>query len=346
MPAPGRWRINARSMEASAVRLLCVVVPCFDEEQALEHTYAELKRVLLGLSDYRHLIYFVDDGSRDGTLLRLEELAERDRTVRVLSLSRNFGHQVAITAGLDHVDRRADAVLVMDADLENPPALVPALLSELERGHDVVLGVRKGERAVGLFERLASRAFYRLFNLLSDVPIEPGAPEFFVLSRRAREALARMPEQRRFLRGMVAWIGFARSRVYYEPPARVRGRSKYTLARMVRFAADAIFGFSFAPVRLMLGLGLALVLAGASLGLGALWALPWRSQLGPFAALSGLVVALGGVQLACLGVLGGYVARSFEASRGRPLYVLKQAPEEGDARLLEVHPRNARSARN
>jgi len=332
-------------MEASLLRLLCVVVPCFDEEQAIGHTYEELKRVLGGLSDYRHLIYFVDDGSRDGTLARLEALAQRDRCVRVLALSRNFGHQVAITAGLDHVPARTDAVVVMDADLENPPALIPQLLAELERGHDVVLGVRGAERSVGLSKRLASRAFYWLFNQLSDVPIEPGAPEFFLLSRRAREALARMPEQRRFLRGMVAWLGFSRSLVLYDPPARVRGHSKYTVSRMVRFAADAIFSFSFAPVRLMVALGLALACIGLGVLLAALCCLPWSDSLGAFAALGGLITAIGGVQLSALGVLGGYVARSFEASRGRPLYFVKQAPEDGDARVLEVHPRSARSAR-
>ncbi|MET0339981.1 MAG: glycosyltransferase family 2 protein [Polyangiales bacterium] len=331
-------------MESSA-RLLCVVVPCFDEELAVEHTYEELKRVLAQVTGWRHQLYFVDDGSRDGTLDALNRLAQHDRAVRVLSLSRNFGHQVAITAGLDHVDRRADAVLVMDADLENPPALIPALLAELERGHDVVLGVRSGARAVGLWKRVASRAFYGLFNKLSDVPIAVDAPEFFVLSRRAREALARMPEPHRFMRGMVAWIGFSRATVPYLPPARVRGRSKYTFARMLRFASDAIYGFSFAPVRLIVALGALLLVASVALGIAALAALPWRDVLGPGLFVASAVLLVGGLQLSALGVLGGYVARSFEASRGRPLYVLKQAPDDpAEARLLEVTARSARSA--
>jgi len=341
-------------VEGSSARLLCVVVPCFEEEQAVEHTYVELKRELSLLADYRTLIYFVDDGSTDNTLAVLNDLAQRDRSVRVLSLSRNFGHQVAITAGLDHVDRRADAVLVMDADLENPPALIPLLLAELERGHDVAMGVRRGERAVGLWKRLASRAFYWLFNRLAEVPIEPGAPEFFVLSRRAREALARLPEQRRFLRGMVAWIGFSRAHVPYDPPARVQGHSKYTFQRMLRFAGDALFAFSSLPVRLIVLLGLLSMLLGAAVLAAALLALPWSSSLGPVGALAGVGIGFAGLQLAATGVIGSYVARSFEASRGRPLYLLKQAPDEhAEARLLEVHSidahaaaRNARSARN
>jgi glycosyltransferase involved in cell wall biosynthesis len=341
-------------VEGSATRLLCVVVPCFEEEQAVEHTYVELKRELSQLRDYRHLLYFVDDGSTDRTLVVLNELARRDRAVRVLSLSRNFGHQAAITAGLDHVDRRADAVLVMDADLENPPALIPLLLAELERGHDIAMGVRRGERAVGLWKRLASRAFYWLFNRLCEVPIEPGAPEFFVLSRRAREALSRMPEQRRFLRGMVAWIGFSRAHVPYDSPARVRGTSKYTFARMLRFASDALFAFSSVPIRLIVLLGVLTLLLGGSVLGAALLALPWHGSLGPVAALAGVGIAFAGLQLVATGVVGSYVARSFEASRGRPLYLLKQAPDEhGEARLLEVHsldahalpaPRNARTA--
>ncbi len=331
-------------MEASAVRLLCVVVPCFDEEHAIEHTYFELKRVLNGLAEYRHLIYFVDDGSGDGTLDKLNELARHDRALRVLSLSRNFGHQVAITAGLEHADRRADAVLVMDADLENPPSAIPRLLAELERGQDVVMGVRAHERRVGLWKRLASRGFYWLFNRLSDIPIEPGAPEFFVLSRQAREAFLRLPEQRRFVRGMLAWIGFARAHVPYVPAARVRGRSKYTFGRMLRFAADALFAFSFAPVRIVACAAVALGLLGVGLLGGALCALPWSSLLGPVCALGGLALGIGALQLAATALLGGYVARSFEASRGRPLYLLKQAPEEpAEARVLEVHARGSRS---
>jgi dolichol-phosphate mannosyltransferase len=330
-------------MEGTAARLLCVVVPCFDEEQVVEHTYAELKRELARMPDYRALIYFVDDGSRDQTLPRLNELARQDRCVRVLSLSRNFGHQAAITAGLDHADWRADVVLVMDADLENPPALIPQLVAELERGHDIAMGVRAQSARVGLSKRLASRAFYWLFNRVSEVPIEPGAPEFFALSRRAREALARMPEQRRFLRGMVAWIGFSRAYVPYRPPARVRGRSKYTFARMWQFAADALFGFSSFPVRAIVALGALCTLVGGALLLGCLMA-GSAALLGP---ILGAMMALAGLQLAALGVIGSYVARSFEASRGRPLYLLKQAPDEhGEPRLIEVNSIGRTAARN
>jgi dolichol-phosphate mannosyltransferase len=325
-------------MEPSRTRLLCIVVPCFNEAEVLPHTYLELKRVLATLSGYRHLLYFVDDGSRDATLPWLNQLAQRDETVRVLSLSRNFGHQVAITCGLDYADRRADAVLVMDADLENPPALIPSMLAELERGCDVVQGVRETGRQVGFLRRLGSQVFYWLFNALSDVPITPGAPDFFLLSPRAREALGRMAEQRRFLRAMVAWLGFPSARVPYVPPARVHGRSKYTLTRMVRLAEDALFAFSSAPARLFVTLGLLLSLVGASLAaFGLSQALAWSAPL-----IVGLAGAVFGLQLAALGMVAGYVVRAIEESRGRPLYLLKQAPDEREARLVEVSAASAR----
>jgi polyisoprenyl-phosphate glycosyltransferase len=321
-------------------RLLCIVIPCFDEAEVIEHTHAELKRVLGGLAGYRHLIYFVDDGSRDATLLKLNQLARRDDTVRVLSLSRNFGHQVAITCGLDHAERRADALLVMDADLENPPALIPRMLGELEAGHDVVMGVRETGRQVGLLRRLGSRAFYWLFNQLSDVPITPDAPDFFLLSPRAREALAKLGEQRRFLRAMVAWLGFPIRHLPFVPPARAHGRSKYTLPRMLRLSEDALFAFSSAPPRILLRLGAVSLLLGLSLlSYGGVQHVS-AAQRGLLPLLCGLLLSLSGLHIGALGVIAGYVVRAFEESRGRPLYLLKQAPEASEGRVVEVLARS------
>jgi dolichol-phosphate mannosyltransferase len=333
-------------MDAPRVRLLCIVVPCFDEAEVLGHTYTELKRVLTGLAGYRHLIYFVDDGSRDATLLELNRLARRDESVRVLSLSRNFGHQVAIIAGLEHAERRADAVLVMDADLENPPALIPDMLAQLERGHDVVLGVRERGRQVGALRRLGSRAFYWLFNRLSDVPITPGAPDFFLLSPRAREGLERMVEQRPFLRGMVAWLGFAAARVPYVPPARAKGRSKYTLSRMLRLAEDALFAFSSGPARLLLRAGVLFTALGLPLLTFAAWTALQSAPSLP-ALIAGMMLAVSGLQLAALGVVAGYLVRALEQARGRPLYLLKQLPDEqrsAEARLVEMVARGPQDA--
>jgi dolichol-phosphate mannosyltransferase len=331
-------------MDASGTRLLCIIVPCFDEEQVVESFHAELKRALELVPRWRHLIYFVDDGSRDTTLLHLRALERRDECTRVLSLSRNFGHQIAITAGLDHADRRADAVLVMDADLENPPALIPKLIEQWERGHDVVMGVRETGRVVGWWRRGLSRAFYAVFNRVSDVSIAAGAPDFFLLSRRAREALARMGDQRRLLRAMVAWIGFSRAYVPYVPPARLAGRSKYTLTRMLRLASDAFFAFSSAPLMLIGGLGITTFLVGALLLVRALLAADGTGM----SWLPGLLCMLSGMQLAAVGLVGGYVGRIFEHSQGRPLYIVSEAPEEtnSEPKVLEVAARVSRRARS
>lgn len=320
-------------MEAPGTRLLCVIVPCLDEEQVVDAIHAELKQVLATLPRWRHVIYFVDDGSRDGTLQRLRALSKRDEATKIVSLSRNFGHQIAITAGLDHADRRADAVLVMDADLENPPALIPQLLAQLELGHDVVMGVRETGRVVGWWKRALSRGFYALFNRLSDVPIEPGAPDFFLLSRRAREALAKMGDQRRFLRAMVAWIGFSRTHVPYVPPARHAGQSKYTLRRMLSLASDAFLGFSSAPLRLVSALGGLVLLAGL-LGLTFAVSLP---AAGNALLLASVASLLTGLQLVSLGIVGAYVARIFEKTQARPLYIVREMPEDAtEPKLVEV----------
>jgi len=331
-------------MDPQIVRSVSIVVPCFDEEQVIAHAYRSLCTVLAALPELRAQICLVDDGSRDGTLGELTRIALADPRVRVVALSRNFGHQAAITAGLDHADRRADAVFVMDADLETPPELLPRMLETLAQGFDVVMGVRERERSVGTLRRLGSRWFYATFNLLSDVPITPGAPDFYLLSARAREALARMPERNRFLRGMVTWLGFPRANVPYRPGQRPSGRSKYTLRRMVRLGSDALFSFSSAPVKLTLlggvvsagvaGVGLACLVARALLGLGVpSWAL-----------ISGLVGFACGLQLLAIGALGSYVVRNLEESRGRPLYLVRHVldargvSETGphDVRLVEL----------
>ncbi|MFM2416908.1 MAG: hypothetical protein RL385_1631 [Pseudomonadota bacterium] len=322
-------------MDQPGVRSVSIVVPCFDEEMAIERTYAVLCHVASQLPGLQLQLCLVDDGSRDGTLAVLRRLADHDARVCVVALSRNFGHQAAITAGIDHADRRADAVLVMDADLETPPELLPRMLVELSRGFDVVLGVRACERSVGMLRRLGSRWFYAAFNLISDVPITAGAPDFYLLSARAREALTRMPERSRFLRGMVAWLGFSRAYVTYAPGHRAAGASKYTLRRMVRLASDALFGFSSAPIKLTLLAGCAAVLVGGGLLAASAVQLMFAAFSMPL-FVAGLVAFASGLQLLAIASVGGYVLRNLEESRGRPLYLVSQVFGEGhDFRRLE-----------
>jgi glycosyltransferase involved in cell wall biosynthesis len=310
---------------AGETQLLCVVAPCYNEEDAIEPFYQALKPVLLSQDGLRHQILFVDDGSQDKTLEILNALAARDPAVQVYSLSRNFGHQIALTAGLDAA--RGDAVILMDSDLQHPPALIPAMVRLWREGHDVVSAVRNATAGSDRFKRLSSAAFYWLINLLSDTRLVAGAADFCLLSRRAHRALRKLPERHRFLRGMVSWIGFKRTFVFFDAPERAAGRSKYTLGRMLKLAFNATFSFSVVPIRLAAQLGIFTVVLSLLylVFILACYVLGWSLAPG-WASIIFVVTFLGGVQLAFVGILGEYIARIFEEVKHRPLYLLKQKP--------------------
>lgn len=324
--------------------LLCVVSPCFNEAAGIADFVAALRRVLASLEGVDHRIVLVDDGSTDGTLAELNRLAAADARVEVYSLSRNFGHQVALTAGCDVA--RGDVIILMDSDLQHPPELIPAMVSKWRSGADVVSAVRRSTAGASAFKQASARAFYGILNSLSDTRIVPGAADFVLLSRRAHEALCRMPERHRFLRGMVSWIGFRREFVEYAAPARRAGESSYTMRRMMRLAADALFSFSTAPVRLAIRMGLAVVACGLLYLAYILYTLVVHpDQIVPgWTSLVIVVLILSGVQIGIIGLIGEYIARIFEESKRRPLYFFQQRPaadgearprREGDASSLE-----------
>lgn len=312
-------------MHPEMVRV-CIVTPCYNEELGIERFHERLKAVLTGISDIEYEVIFVDDGSSDATLERLNELAATDDRLTVLSLSRNFGHQTALTAGIDHAD--AEIVILMDSDLQHPPELLPDLIQNWRTGdHDIVSAVRVRTTGATPLKRLTSHGFYAILNLLSETKFTPGAADFCLLSRRAQAALKRMPERHRFLRGMISWIGFNRAFVPYEAPDRLAGTSKYTFKRMIAFAADAAFSFSAAPIRLGIRLGLAVV------GLGSLYfayilarAFFFGDLVAGWGSLMSVLLILGGLNLTLVGLVGSYVARVYEEAKDRPLYFLKQGP--------------------
>ncbi len=311
---------------------LCVVSPCHNEAEGIARFVGTLGAVLDAQPALEWTLLLVDDGSTDGTLDAINALAERDPRVVACSLSRNFGHQVALTAGLDAAE--GDAVLLMDSDLQHPPLLVPRMLEKLRAGADVVSAVRLQTRDASWFKRASADAFYALINRLSETPVVRGAADFVLLSAPAHAALRAMPERHRFLRGMVSWIGFRREFVPFEAPARASGRSSYTLRRMLGLGADALFSFSTAPVRLATRLGLAVVGCGV-LYLGQIaWTLAFEPQriVPGWSSLMLVVLLLGGTQLVLVGLVGEYVARIFEESKGRPLYLFKQPPAMPAAR--------------
>jgi polyisoprenyl-phosphate glycosyltransferase len=310
---------------------LSIVCPAYEEEEGLPFFHEELCGVVDELkADYELEILYVDDGSRDGTLGVLKELAARDARVRYLSLSRNFGHQAALTAGLDHAT--GDVVISMDADLQHPPALIPTLLDKWKQGHDVVLTIREEDKRLTLGKRLTSKLFYRLIRTMSDTDIRPAGSDFRLLSRRAVDALKQLRERHRFLRGMVQWLGLPTAEVPFTPHARKAGQSKYTFRRMLRLAGDGIFSFSLAPLRLAVFVGV-LAILGSVLFAGIL---ALRSFWAPDILASGwmwvLITShlLGGFILVSLGIVGEYVGRVYEQVKERPIYVLKEkSPETG-----------------
>src|SRR5262245_2585165 len=238
----------------AAKPLLSIVCPAYQEEDCLPYFHAELIAVLDRLSsDFGIEILYVDDGSRDGTLAILKGLADKDARVRYLSLSRNFGQQAALTAGLEHA--RGDLVVTMDSDLQHPPAVIPQLLAKWREGYEIVLTVREDDQRLGVTKRLTSKMFYWFLGRLSDTDIRPARSDFRLLTRKAVDGLLQMGERHRFMRGMVQWLGFSTAEVAFHPDSRKAGQTKYTARSLLNLATDALFSFSRAPLRLSFHLG-------------------------------------------------------------------------------------------
>jgi len=297
-----------------------VIVPCFNEEALIVESHRRLKAVLDDIAS-DHEIIFIDDGSRDGTLDLLRKIQASDPAVRVIALSRNFGHQLAVTAGLDCAD--GNAVVIIDADLQDPPEVIAEMLASWREGNDVVYGLRTGRDGESFFKLFTAKYFYRFLQAISDVPIPKDTGDFRLMDRRVVEAVKAMPERDRFLRGMVAWTGFQQVALPYHRAPRAAGSTKYSLFRMLRFATDGILSFSAAPLRLAIWLGLAtvgLAVMGIFYAVGMrlfteTWVTGWT--LGFVAMLF-----IGGVQLVVLGIIGEYVGRIYGEAKGRPLYLI------------------------
>ncbi len=307
-------------------QLLSVVTPCYNESEVVQLFYNEVKPVLDSLQDLDYEIIFVDDGSIDDSLTRLIEIAGREETVRVCSLSRNLVHQIALTAGLDFA--RGDAIVLMDSDLQHPPSSIPELIEKWREGYEVVSAVRNSSQGASWLKDFTSNGFYFIFNILSPTHVPKGVADFCLLSRRVCDTLNNMPERHRLLRGMVSWTGFKRTLVPYTCAERVAGQSKYTMTKMVGLALDAVFSFSAQPLKLAFRLGLLLALAGfAYLFWNVVSGLIYGGLVPGYASLIGVTVMLGGCQLTFIGLIGEYLARVFEEVKGRPNYLVKQFPD-------------------
>lgn len=304
--------------------VLAVVIPVFNEEPVLPELIRRLQTVFAGLPDLDCEAILVDDGSRDGSAKLIAEAAVRDPRFRLVRLSRNFGHQPALTAGLARANH-ADAVVTMDADLQDPPELISRLVEAWREGAEVVLAVRTARAESGL-RRLGFEVFHRLFSRVSDLPVEANTGTFGLLARPAVAALNGLGEHHRFFPGLRAWVGFRRAEVLYERMDRAAGTPAQTLRRLVRYALDGVFSFSHLPLRLVTYSGL--FVAGAGFSVAAFFAI--RRLLGIEIAFTGfttlvtLVLFLGGVQLVGIGVLGEYLGRIYDEVKRRPVYVVRE----------------------
>jgi polyisoprenyl-phosphate glycosyltransferase len=301
---------------------LSIVVPCFNEEACLPVLHERLTAAARKAVGEDYEILFVNDGSRDGSWEVMRRLADEDPHLLAVNLSRNHGHQLALTAGLDLC--AGDKVLIIDADLQDPPELLPAMLETMAREQaDVVYGVRRSRRGETTFKRATAHAFYRLLSRATEVDIPLDAGDFRLMSRRALDSFLAMPEQARFIRGMVAWIGFRQVPILYDREVRLAGETKYPFGKMLRFAIDALTGFSSAPLKLASHAGLALSVGSVLIILYILGAWLSGRSIPGWTSLMLVVVVLGAVQMFVLALMGEYIGRLYNESKRRPLYIVQ-----------------------
>ena len=307
---------------------MSLVVPVFNEEESID-LYLDTVPPLMERDGFRFEIVFVNDGSRDNTLAHLLDRAALDRRLRIVNLSRNFGKEAALTAGIDHA--RGDVIVPMDIDLQDPPELIEPFMARWREGYDVVYGVRTQRTWDTAAKRLSANWFYRVFNSMSPVRIPENVGDFRLVDRRAVEVLRQLPERNRFMKGLFAWVGFNAVGVPYERPQRAAGSSKFNLWRLWNFALDGVVSFSTAPLRAWFYVGV--VIAAISV-LYALFIITRVLIFGidtpGYASLLIAVLLMGAIQLLSLGIIGEYLGRLFLEVKGRPIYVVEGVYENGD----------------
>lgn len=303
--------------------MISLVVPCFNEEEVIGETFKRLQHFSSEVQGLDVELIFVDDGSQDRTRDLIKGFAANDSRVKLVAFARNFGHQIAVTAGIDAA--HGDAVVLIDADLQDPPEVVHEMIAKWREGFDVVYGTRTERPGESAFKLATARGFYRLLNRLSEVPIPLDTGDFRLMSRAVVDTLRAMPERDRFVRGMVSWVGFKQTALPYRRAERFAGQSKYPLRKMIKFATDGILSFSSRPLQLAVGMGLTsatLAMAGIVYALymrifTSVWVEGWT-------AMMIAVLFMGGVQLICIGILGEYIGRIYNEIKKRPLYVVQE----------------------
>jgi dolichol-phosphate mannosyltransferase len=300
---------------------LSVVAPCYNEEGVLPEFLRRVGAVLDRVGGTAEIVV-VDDGSRDGTWETMTKAAARDGRIVAVRLMRNHGHQLALTAGLSVC--RGERILIIDADLQDPPELLPEMMALVDQGADVVYGQRRARDGESLFKRASAAGFYRLIGRMTDVEIPLDAGDFRLVTRRVLDLLLAMPERHRFIRGMVAWIGGRQVAIPYDRQARAAGESKYPLGRMIRFAADAITAFSVVPLMASMTIGWIMAVVGFAFFVYSIVGWLLGLNLPGWTSLMAAIGLLGGMQFLMLGIIGAYLGRLYDQSKGRPLFMIRE----------------------
>ncbi len=304
------------------MKKISVVIPMYFEEDVVKECYIRMKVVLNGLSDYEHEMIFVNDGSKDKTLELLEEIANQDKTVKVLSFSRNFGHQAAVTAGLKYVT--GDCCLIIDADLQDPPELLVEMIKLWEQGNEVIYAKRKTRKGESKFKLLTAKMFYRILNGLSDVEIPKDTGDFRLADKKVIDVINAMPEHNKFLRGLFSWVGFKQTPIEYERQERFAGKTKYPLNKMLKLASDGIISFSTKPLKLIGGIGIVSIFISIFLLIYAIvsYIFKLNNLASGWTSMMVAITFFAGVQLVSIWMISEYIARIYDDTKKRPEYII------------------------
>ena len=303
------------------MKKISIVIPMYNEHEIANMCYKRINEVIKQLNNYEYEIIFINDGSKDNTQLILEEIAKEDKNVKILSFSRNFGHQAAVTAGIKYVT--GDAIVIMDADLQDPPELIPDMLKLWEDGNEVIYGKRKARKGESLFKLMTAKMFYNTLNALSDVDIPKDTGDFRLVDRKVVDTINNLPEHNKFLRGLFSWVGFKQEAFEYERQERFAGKTKYPLKKMIKLASDGIISFSTKPLKIVGGLGIITILISLIILIYSLISyFTGHSAQAGWTSLIETVTLLSGVQLLSLWIISEYIGRIYDDTKKRPQYII------------------------
>lgn len=307
------------------MKKISLIIPMYYEEQVAKECYKRIREVLDSIKEkYDSEVIFIDDGSKDKTLEILENIAKKDKEIKILSFSRNFGHQAAVTAGLQYAS--GDAIVIMDADLQDPPELIPDMLKYWEEGYEVIYGKRKKRRGESPFKLLTAKAFYSTLNKLSDVEIPKDTGDFRLVDKKVVDVINSLPEHNKFLRGLFSWVGFNQYAYKYERKERFAGKTKYPLKKMLKLASDGIISFSTKPLEIVGGLGIFSIVVSIAILIYSIlsYIFKWNQLTPGWTSIMCTITFLGGTILISLWMIGEYIARIYDETKQRPQYIVRK----------------------